>query len=276
MVALAAVLIGLAALVARPDAHALWTAGASRPLVDEWASYTEAGRSGAEITSASRPSRISDVSHEGRRAYQVRVLAHDRDLYTNNAQRTELGQGNPSRTFADGTGLRKMAAGDERWIAEAISIPRGAPTGDSGYGFFVVTQFKLDGPGGPAAALSFENDRLVVSRAESRASSSADQIDIGETPAVPRDRWLHVLWHVRWSSSGDGLIDAFADIDGKGWRRIAHYRGWTLKESSTGRSALVHPRIGIYRRTIRHDTTVYFSGFDVATTRDAAEADAGF
>jgi hypothetical protein len=92
---------------------------------------------------------------------------------------------------------------------------------------------------------------------------------------VPRDRWLHVLWHIKWSDSAEGQIEVFADTGG-GLQRIAGYRGWTLKRGFAGQRVLVHPRVGIYRRTIPRDTRIYFSGFDVAASRGAAEAAAAF
>jgi hypothetical protein len=276
VLALCGLLVGLGLVLYQQDRdRVLWRAGASRPLIDEWASFTEAGRRGATISSTSRPSRISQVTKKGRRAYKFTVLAGDRDHYTTNAQRTELGQGNPSRDFSDGTGGRQMRAGQERWVAERILIPRGAPTGDSGDGFFVVNQFKMAGPGGPAVALSFEENRLVVSRAEKRVRTSAGSMDLGRTPVVPRDRWVSILWHIRWSQAGDGLIEFFADLDGKGLRRFVRYRGWTLKRPIPSQPLTVHPRIGIYRRTIRRDTSIYFSGFDVAKSRAGAASSAG-
>jgi Polysaccharide lyase len=254
-----------------PDLQAGWNGGASRPLVDEWASYTEAGRPGVAIDPDSRPSRITQVVKDGRRAYRLRVLGRDRDRFTSDSQRTELAQGNPARTFADGTGDRKMRAGDDRWVAERILIPKGVVSGARGYSFFVLNQFKLDGPGGPAAALSFEDERLVVSRAGSRAAWSAQQRTLGSTGIVPRDRWVGVVWHVRWSRSDDGLIEVFIDA-GDGFERIVRYGGWTLKRKATAGPAAIHPRIGIYRRAIRRNTSVYIAGFNVATSRSAAQA----
>jgi hypothetical protein len=228
------------------------------------------------ITATSRPSRIVQVTKDDRKAYRISVFARDRDRYTSDAQRTELGQGNPARPFGDGTGSRRMRAGDDRWVAEQILIPAGAPTGDQGNAFVVLNQFKIDGPGGPTAALSFEDNRLVVSRAASREPGDVDQVDLGRSAVVPRDRWLRVVWHVRWSTASDGLIEVFTDFGhGDGSQRIAGYRGWTLKQGATGRPALVHPRIGIYRRAVNRDTSIYFSGYAVATSRAGAELSAG-
>ncbi len=258
----------------RPD-RALWTGDASRPLVDGWASYVEAGSSGTIITPVSRPARIKEVVQDRRKAFRMSVLATDRDRYTNDAQRTELGQGNPTRTFGDGTGRRQMSDGQERWVVERILIPGSVRTGGPGYDFFLVNQFKMDGPGGPAAALALEDDRLMVRRAASRAPDSVGHIDLGRTAVVPRDRWVSIVWHVKWSSTPDGLIEVFAELgDGTGLRRIAGYRGWTLKRAAPGQQPVVHSRIGIYRRAIPGSTTVYFSGYAVATSRAAAEESA--
>jgi hypothetical protein len=257
------------------ESQTQWNGGASRPLVDEWASYTEAGRPGAAITPDARPTRITQVIKDGRGAYRFTVLARDRDRFTSDAQRTELAQGNPARTFADGTGSRNMRPGDDRWVAERILIPAAVVTGTRGYFFFTLNQFKLDGPGGPTAALGFEDNRLVVSRAASRASGTAQQQNLGSTDVVPRDRWIKILWHVKWSRTDDGLIDVFTDLGG-GFQPIVRYRGWTLKRRTTASPARVHPRIGIYRRAIRRNTRVFISDFNVATSRAKAQTGAGF
>jgi hypothetical protein len=245
------------------------------PLHKAWASYIERGAGGRVTTSMSAPARIRHVTLDGERAYALTIRASDRDRYTPTAQRTELAQGNPSKPFADGD--RKMRAGEERWITEQIWIPAAAPTGDTGYGFYALNQFKVDGSGGPAAGMSFENDRLIVDRASSRAYGSTGQTDLWSSPVVRREHWLKLIWHVRWSLGNWGLIELFGDLgDGLGYRQLMpRYNGWTLKYGIDGAPGVVHPRIGIYRRAIDEDTTIYFARYSVATSRTAAEAAVG-
>src|SRR4051794_38162659 len=74
MIGVVALVVTAAVFWLRPHGTLVWSAGASRPLVDEWGSYTEAGRAGEKITSSSRPQRIRQVTIAGRRAYRVEVL----------------------------------------------------------------------------------------------------------------------------------------------------------------------------------------------------------
>jgi len=242
------------------------------PLHEEWASYIEAGKRGQITTPTSAPSRIRRVFLAGRHAYAITVRAGDRDAQNSTAQRTELAQGNPSKAFADGD--RRMRASEERWIAERIWIPASAPTGDRNYRFYGINQFKTDGSGGPAVGLSFEDDRLIVDRASAQDYGSTGQTDLWSSPVVPRDRWLKLLWHIRWSTGSDGLIELFGDLaDGRGYRQLMpRHSGWTLKYDASGNPGAVHPRIGIYRRAIDVDTTIFFADYSVGPSRTAAEA----
>ena len=256
----------------------VWTADATKPMSSEWASYTEAGGNGTYTQAVSSTARIRQGLFNGRRSYAVTVRAGDRDRYTSTAQRTELGQGNPGRTMADGVD-RKMYNGQERWIAEQIFIPGNAPTGNRSYQFYGLNQFKVDGSGGPPAGLSFEDNRFVVDRANSKTYGSTGQTDLWTSDSViARNAWVKVLFHIKWSTGSDGFIEAFGDLkDGKGYRQLMRrYSGWTLKYGSNGRPGVLHSRAGIYRRAINTDTTIYFAGYNVATTRAAAEAAAGF
>jgi hypothetical protein len=57
---------------------------------------------------------------------------------------------------------------------------------------------------------------------------------------------------------------------------MPRYTGWTLKYGADDRPGVVQGRFGIYRRAINKTTTIYFSGYNAATTRRAAEARGGF
>ena len=166
------------------------------------------------MTSATaKPSRIHEVTVAGERAYSMTVRAADRDRYTTTAQRTELAQGNPSKVFAEGD--RKMRAGEERWIAERICIPATAPTGDTSYGFYALNQFKVDGLGGPAASLRFEEDRLIVDRAK-----LADVRKRRANWICGARRWFGAAAGSRSSGTSggryraDGFIELFGDLRG--------------------------------------------------------------
>jgi Polysaccharide lyase len=96
---------------------------------------------------------------------------------------------------------------------------------------------------------------------------------VWEAPSqTVRNRWVKLLVHVRWSTGGDGFYELWGDLaDGHGFRELkALTSGWTLKNGSSGGPVDVGARIGIYRSSLAQDGTVYFDGFNVATTRAAA------
>jgi hypothetical protein len=259
-------------------AGVVWTAPATRPMGEEWASYTEAGGNGTPTGASTSTARIHEGVFHGKPAYAMTVLAGDHDRYTTTAQRTELGQGNPGKAMPDGVD-RRMYNGQDRWIAQQIFIPADAPTGNRSYGFYGLFQLKIDGSGGPAVGLSFEDGRFVIDRASSQGYGSTGQTDLwASSTVIPRNTWVKVLLHVKLSTGSDGILEAFGDLgDGQGYRQLMPtYRGWTLKYGSDGRPGVAHARMGIYRRAISQDTTIYFAGFNVSANRAAAEYAAGF
>ena len=59
--------------------------------------------------------------------------------------------------------------------------------------------------------------------------------------------------------------------DGQGFRQLKGLTpGWTLKYGATGAPVNVGARFGIYRLALAQDSTLYFDGFNVATTRAGA------
>ena len=209
---------------------------------------------------------VSSPVAQGQRAYAITVRAADRDAYTSGAQRTEVGQNNGARSFPDGV-ERQMLQGQERWVGLQVQIPANYPTTSS---WNALVQFKGEGTGNGPLSWGWANGKLRFTKSQSQTYGSVNDAPMWESPTTTvRDRWIKLLVHVKWSTGSDGFYEVFGDLaDGQGFRQLkALTPGWTLKLGSTGAPVRVGARFGIYRYAVAQDSTLYYDGFNVATTR---------
>ncbi len=251
----AAVLGGMLAAAPVGSAEVLWTAGAERPVAQEFAS-----------SSCEDPDRIRRVSAPGASglAYRLEVRDGD-DAY---GERCELAQGNPTRP-----GFPLHHEGDDRWIAWRVYLPSSYPTAYDG-SWNVTNQWKqLGALGTPALSMETRYGRW-------RLMSSASNRDANRTfarwsgPAL-RERWVRFTLHVRFSPRADvGFVELYGDLDGSGRQRLLLPRTptWTMKVDGRGRTVPSHTRIGPYRDSrISGRTHVLYDDYTVATSRRSAE-----
>ena len=166
--------------------------------------------------------------------------------------------------MADGVD-RQMHQGEERWIALQMRIPSSYP----GAAWNTLVQLKGAGSGNGPLGLYWENNRVVLKKSASQTYGSTNIGTVwSPSVATPRDRWIKLLVHVKWSTGGDGFYELFGDLgDEQGFRQLKPLTsGWTLKHASDGTPVSVGARFGIYRAALAEDTTAYFDGFAVAAT----------
>jgi polysaccharide lyase-like protein len=194
-------------------------------------------------------------------AWKTTVEDGDVDYYSSDAQRTEMGMGNPTRRRADGVD-REQRQDDVRFIAYNLYIPSSFDSGD----WCALNQNKGNGGSGNGPlGLYIWRGKLDLRKSTSQVTTSETTSSVYLTPrAVPRDTWLRFLIEVKWSTGSDGYYAFYGDIgDGRGFQTLlSRTSGWTLKNSIT-----VHSRLGIYRQAIRGTHSVYWAGFNVADTR---------
>ncbi len=265
-------LAGLALGVAAPAAQAevLWSADATAPLHEEWASYAD----GDQCSVATRPSvtssRIRQVDAPPgaptRRAYRFELRNGD-DCFGN--ERAELGQGNPAKDHADGV-EREFHEGDDRWIAFWVRFEGGYPLDvDRRGSFHSIAQFKQRWSGPPPFNLGIEDGSFEVGRTTGGSSwrSWPEPFRFGDVRTGVAYRFT---WHVRFSSDDDeGYLQVFADLaDGRGMREVVPFtRDATLK-----RGLPSHLRLGPYRTSSAFGPSVsHYGGVTVATSRREAE-----
>lgn len=258
--------------------NVIWAGDGEKPLADEWSSGNAFDVNSSQGTyttsslfgSSTRIRQVTSPVAQGTRAYAMTVGGGDRDAYTSGAQRTELGQNNGARTMPDGVN-RQMYQGQERWLALQIRVSPNYPSAS----WNSLVQLKGEGTGNGPLSLYWENGRLMLKKSASQSYGSTNISTVWSPPsATPRDQWLKVLLHVKWSTSGDGFYEFFGDLaDGQGFRQLkGRTDGWTLKHSSSGGPVAVGARFGIYRSGLTSTDTAYFDGFNVAATRADATA----
>lgn len=269
-----------------------WTAGADKAPYLAWASYN-VGETNGHVTSTSTTlpmtvagkASIDAVTFSGKLAWKHLIPNAMRDSDNSNAQRCEVGQGNPGKTFSDGTGDRQFRQGDEIWLSEWIYVPSTncvPGTGASATGFFSVNQWKVAGTGGPPLSMAYYSsgsNHFAVDHALSTTYGSTNGGNLWNSPAIVRDRWFKWTWHILFHMSA-GFVEVYSDIDNAGYRLIMpRFNGATLKFGSDGNPGVVHLRQGPYRGIGpigSADTIMYFAGTTCATTRAEAETGAGF
>lgn len=251
--AAAIMLLGvMGASASADDGKVLWTADASRPWNQEWASW-----------SCENQQRFSQVTWEGLRAYRFEVRDGD-DSY---GERCELGQGNPTAA-----GFPLFHEGEERWISWRVWLPNDLPV-DTNH-WQVVAQWKqLGSLGCPALAMHVHYGQFTLD-----SNSSDDQwSDPAVGPAI-RNRWVQFTLHVKFSPNpAVGFVELYGDLDGRGQKLLLPlHHIYTMKvDPSTGETVPSHARIGIYRDPeIQGTSHIYYAGYTVATTKQAAEQSA--
>lgn len=266
----------------------LWTADAERPFAQEWVSVTDpANNQGVTSDVATFPTtRISQdatVKAAGAASYRFDVQAADADFYDANAQRTELGMGNPTRPDLD----RLFNTGDERWIAWQVRLDPSFLVNVATWQ--LVLQLKQLGAfGSPVFGLSVRDGQWRLDRTSNDPTNqwpaSLNPLYFLLGPAVT-GQWIKFLLHIRFHyDPAIGFVEMWGDLaDGQGYRSLLTKTMQSTQKLSdgTGGYALgqpipVHLRAGIYRdKAIGGATSVWYDNFTVAVSRTVAELKAG-
>ncbi len=270
----------------------VWRADTSLPLEQEWASLgtaTECAVITRTAQTSQRISRLTDASSPSPtgRLYRATVLGGD-VCY---GSRAELGQGNPVKTFTDGTGDRLFRAGADHWISFAHRLAPSYPVDDSRWS--LIHQWKQTAAyGGPdgnpvLSMLAFRGRYRMWGPGYSELHGQNPPtgaygswgVDFAVAPTV--GRWHLFTMHVVWSPDpAVGYVELLGDLgDGQGWRTLItgrHVATMKINDSGgAGETIPTHARIGNYRDdTYTVSTAVDYAGYTVATTRAAAEASA--
>jgi hypothetical protein len=244
----------LLAQVASASASVVWSAGAEKPLLQEWANYS--------CQDSTRITRVTFPSAQGHYAYRVNLNDGDNSF----GERCEMAMGSPTRA-----GFPVFSPGDDTWIGYQVYIPASFP--EDGDKYNEITQFKqVNDLCAPALSLHVEQNQLLLFHSADNRSSCGGR-SVWSAP-MAYDRWIKLLYHVKWSSDPSvGFVELWGDIDGSGMTQLMPRTSmFTMKMDSSGSTQPVDARLGIYRdSSIAGDATAYFDGFTIATDRASAE-----
>jgi hypothetical protein len=285
-VAAAALIAPAAAQAAAPGT--VWTADASQPMGSEWASLatqTECGIATTAQQTSKRVSVVSDTSSPSPTGRYYRTSITDGDICY--SERSEIAQGNPVK-WTD----RLFSNGQDRWISFAVRLAPNFPTNAARWQ--TLAQWKQTSQyggedGSPVLAMEQWGGQWRINHTswDERDQWNASQGSHSHAfaPAVA-GRWVKFSMHVVFAASkSSGVFELYGDMgDGRGWRTLVPFeRTPTLKLDTVGTSRAAtntpipsHTRIGIYRDAASYSANTYadYAGFNAATTRAAAEANA--
>ena len=220
-------------------------------------------------TVSTRIRRVTSPVAQGTFSYAMTVRVGDRDASTQGARAN--GARPEQRRATDGRRSRSSNASGRRAVdrASSFACPGNLPDAP----WYALVQLKGEGKGNGPFGVYWEDERLVLKKSASQSygSTRMHNVWVAASP-TPRDRWIKLLVHVKWSTASDGAYELLGDLaDGQGFRQLKRLTtGWTLKYDSSGAPVNVGARIGIYRLAGPRDSAVYFDGFTVAGTRAAA------
>lgn len=211
---------------ALPVAAASSADGTNTPAAAPYSCTFQGSWTGCGFAAQAKDSeRITPVEVAGVAGVRLQTLPGDDEIAgSGRAERTDLA------LSSEETGCSQ---GEEQWYSHALLFPDDyvAPrrTRDGSWPWGVVFDFHHTGRTGQA---NFEIDVTGDPPALSLAISAGPVVSSG-APGSPtrrwtlgpirRNHWYQFVYHVRWSSGGDGFFDAW--LDG---RRVLDYRGPTL------------------------------------------------
>jgi Polysaccharide lyase len=258
-----------------PSNGVLWKADAEDVLENEWASVstnfhcaqaTYPGISDPRVTH-------SDNAAQGSKAWRLQLVDGD-SCY---GERAEMGMGNATRSdMLD----RLFREGEERWISWQMYLEPGFNT-NPGTWQDVMQLKQLGSYGSPVMGLYVENGQWQLQRTTSNPlnqwpSGFQKTFNLG----TPRTGvWVKWTWHVKFSPDASvGFLEIYGDLaDGQGMRPLFPETSMSTMKiaNDIGQVLNSHARIGPYRNgTIAGNAAVLYDGYTVATSREAAEANA--
>ena len=249
-----------------PSGSIVWTADAERAMNEEWAGQSSAGKSWSltQVTDAAQGSRA--YRHDLRKG----------DTAQDGRARAELGMclgdeipGGLAKCPSD----RMFKDGQERWIAFQVRFEKWNTTTSDSNNFMQIKPKS----GAPPLLMKLRGGKIILSGV-SHPSSGSKQEELWSTPWSSNlfGKWLKFELHVKFGrSSSTGFMELYGDVDGDGDNEVTQLM--SRKNRHTMRSSDdSSARIGQYtgEGAAREDSLMFSDGYTVATTREAAEANA--
>ena len=217
---------------------------------DSVAAFWRAGNAGDGRYAPGAIAVSADCARTGVKSVRITVREGDIDQIGDDGKHTER---------AELDSGKHAFVGRDVWYGFAFLIPPSFPVVDNR---LVIAQWKQYGvSGSPLIAERYRNGKhdLTIRLADSswgwRKSYSLPTIKFG--------RWNDMVYHIRFSSGEDGLVDAW--MNGS---RVVTYKGATaFKEGEDN----IYNKVGLYRDRWKDPMTIYFDNYTLADSFGAVD-----
>jgi polysaccharide lyase-like protein len=170
--------------------------------------------------------------------------------------------------------------GDEAWMARSVMFPEGFPVPT---GFFVFGQMFADdlaGHAGGSPPFAFEmspNRQMTITVRGGVKALATDAAPFSTSGAIgwaTPGVWHDILLHVKWSTSGAGILEVWHREAGAAWADVPEYSLTALTNILTvgGFVLPMYPEVGIYRASMAATQVYYDKGLQIFADRTSAEA----
>lgn len=179
--------------------------------------------------------------------HSVEITVHEGDV-------DQAGDANTRVERAELDSGHRALRGRDVWYGFSFLVPKGFPIVDTR---LVVSSCKQSDVSRPIFAQRFTGGR------HSLTVESHGRKKTYELPDITFDRWVDMIYHVRYSTGKDGLVEVW--VNGK---RVVDYSGPTAESSAKD---AFYNKIGLYRDRMKEPMTMYFDNYTLGSSRNAVD-----
>ena len=144
--------------------------------------------------------------------------------------------------------------GREAWYGFSLLVPKGFPIVDDR---LVIASCKQSDVSRPIVAQRFRNGQHTVT-VESQGHKKSYKL-----PAIPLGRWIDMVYHLRYSTGTDGLVEIWMN-----GQRVVNYSGPAADPDA--KNAFYH-KIGLYRDRLKVPMTMYYDNYSMGGSKEAVD-----
>lgn len=144
--------------------------------------------------------------------------------------------------------------GREAWYGFSFLIPKDFPIVDTR---LVISSCKQSDVSRPIVAQRYRNGKHTLT-VESQGRKETYRL-----PSLPKEKWVDMIYHLRYSTGNDGLVEVWED-----GRRVVKYSGPTAEAHAKD---AFYNKIGLYRDRLARPMTLYYDNYSLGTSRDSVD-----
>ena len=148
--------------------------------------------------------------------------------------------------------------GRDVWYGFSVLLPADFPVVDNRLVIGTIKQ--SDWEGSPLLGQRFRSGRHTLTIRPPGAAASGKPLDL---PPLKLGSWVDLVYHLRYSTGGDGEIDVW--MDGKS---VLAYKGATASDKGVDR---FYHKVGLYRDRWKQPMTMYLDNYTVGDSREGVD-----